>query len=169
MLDFEDKRVSVGLLIVISLLGIVNLDKDFVGLSVLGLSLEETNFDIEDNVINLNSLTLRHKIGQMLFTLAKPGNKELYQKMNIGGIYFWQKETAGAYKNEIDAFQRNSQIPFLTGIDLEGCWNPFDNFHKFPAFNEIESDEDAFRIGSEQGRLLTELGFNINFSRYTFA
>ncbi len=164
MLGFENKKISIILLVAIALLGLVNLNKDFVGMGIVNLSLEDVNIDIDDGVVNLNSLTLRQKIGQMLFTLAKLENKELLQKMNIGGIYFWQKESANVYKNEIDYFQEGMGVPLFVGIDLEGCWNPFENFKKFPAFSEIENRGDAFSIGSEQGKILRELGFNINFS-----
>ena len=164
MLDFDDKRISIALLVIVSLLGIVNLNKDTVGMSVVGISLEELNVDVSDNVINLNSLTLRQKVGQMLFTLAKLEHRDLFKRMNIGGIYFWQKDGKEVYSGEIEQFQEGSQIPFFVGIDLEGCWNPFDNFKKFPSFNEIDNEADAFRVGSEQGKILRELGFNINFS-----
>ncbi|MAG52995.1 MAG: hypothetical protein CMH62_03465 [Nanoarchaeota archaeon] len=164
MLDIETKQITIFLLVIVSLLGIANLNKDLVGLSVLGIALEDKNFEIEDNVINLNSLTLRQKIGQMIFTLAKIENRDLLQEMNIGGIYFWQKENEDVYETEIDYFQKEMEIPFFVGIDLEGCWNPFDNFEKFPAFNEIKDESDAYTVGKNHGEILKKLGFNINFS-----
>jgi len=164
MLDINNDKLTVVLLIVIALLGILNLNKDMVGMNVLELGLEDRNFEIKDNVINLNSLTLKQKIGQMIFTLAKPENKDLLQEMNVGGIYFWKKNTENTYSNDIRYFQENMEIPFFVGVDLEGCWNPFEDFYKFPMFKEIKDENEAYELGKEQGLLLKKLGFNINFS-----
>ena len=164
MLDFNEKDIMIMLLVLISLLGVINLNKDNVGMSVVNLVSEEKNFEIYDNEINLNSLTLRQKIGQMIFVLAKVEHKDLLQNMNIGGIYFWEKNSKDVYKNEIDYFQASMEIPFFVGIDLEGCWNPFSSFKEFPAFKDVDNEQEAYRIGEEKGVLMKELGFSINFS-----
>ena len=164
MLDFENKKITIVLLIVVSLLGVISLNKDNIGMSVIDFSVDERYFEIKDETINLNSLTLKQKIGQMIFTLAESENKDLYRKMNIGGIYFWKKDSAAQYKREIDYFQKDMDIPFLVGLDLEGCWNPFDNFTNFPKFRDIKDETDAFKVGMEHGRTMRDLGFNINFS-----
>jgi beta-N-acetylhexosaminidase len=158
------KRTTIVLLILVSMFGIINLDRDTVGNVVVSFDIEEKNFAIEDGVINLNSLTLKQKIGQMIFTLGKLENKELYHDMNIGGLYFWQKESEDVYSSEIKQFQENMEIPFFIGVDLEGCWNPFENFTHFPSFKEIKDEREAYDLGMEQGKLLRKLGFNINFS-----
>ena len=125
MLDFSSKKITIVLLIFVALLGIVNLNKNFVGMNILEIGLEDRNFEIKEDTINLNSLTLKQKIGQMIFTLAKTENRDLLQKMNIGGIYFWKKNSEDSFKKDISYFQENIQIPFFVGLDLEGCWNPF--------------------------------------------
>ncbi len=164
MSDFNEKKFMILLLILISLLGVINLNRDNAGMSVVDLVTEEENFEIYDNEINLNSLTLRQKIGQMIFVLAKVEHKNLLQDMNIGGIYFWEKDSKDVYRNEISYFQDGMEIPFFIGIDLEGCWNPFSSFKEFPAFKDIEDEQSAYKIGEEKGKLMKELGFTINFS-----
>ena len=160
----EDRRLTVVLLILIAILGITTVNKNNVGAVVLDSFIEPLDVDIKDNEININSLTLKQKIGQMIFSIGVRDNKEVLQEMNIGGIYFWKKDSANIYKEEIDYFQRDAQIPFLVGLDLEGCWNPFGDFSDFPKFNEIETTDEAYDVGADQGRLMRELGFNINFS-----
>jgi len=101
MSDFDDKKATMYLLIIIALLGIITFNKDNVGMSVIQFGIEEKNFEIQNNEINLNSLTLRQKIGQMIFSLGVNENKDLLQKMNIGGIYLWQKNNEDEFKNDI--------------------------------------------------------------------
>lgn len=164
MSGINEKNITIVLLVLISLLGIMNLDRDNVGMSVVNLVTEEKEFQIHNNEINLNSLTLRQKIGQMIFVLAKIEHKDLLQDMNIGGIYFWEKNGKEIYRTEIEYFQKDMEIPFFVGIDLEGCWNPFSSFVDFPAFKDIENEQEAYRVGEKKGKLMRELGFNINFS-----
>jgi len=164
MLELDDKKITIVLLILIAIFGMINLQKDLMGMTILGVTLEPLEPQIEGNEINLNSLTLRQKVGQMIFTLAKKQNKDLLQQMNIGGIYFWQKNSEQEYKEEIEYFQEGVEIPFLVGLDLEGCWNPFETFKEFPPFNEIKDEDEAYQVGVEQGSMMRKLGFNINFS-----
>ncbi len=164
MSDINNKKITVLLLVLISFLGIINLDKSFIGMGVANLIVDDKNFEIKNNEINLNSLTLRQKAAQMVFTLARVENKELLQKMNVGGIYFWEKEDRDIYEKEVKYFQEGMEIPFFIGIDLEGCWNPFRSFIDFPSFKDIDTEEEAYNIGVKHGKILRELGFNINFS-----
>lgn len=164
MLSFDDKRVSVGLLVFISVLSIVHLNKSFVGMEILDFMLESKDFDVRDDMINLNSLTLRQKIGQMIFSVAKKENRDLLQKMNIGGIYFGERRSEREYIEEIGYFQKNMEIPFFIGSDLEGCWNPFSAFKNFTIFKDIRDEDEAYKLGIEHGKELRKLGFNINFA-----
>ena len=142
----------------------ITFNKDNVGMSVIQFGIEEKNFEIQNNEINLNSLTLRQKIGQMIFSLGVNENKDLLQKMNIGGIYLWQKNNEDEFKNDIQNFQSDMEIPFFVGLDLEGCFNPFEKFILFPSFSEVKNENDAYKLGVEHGRKMREMGFNINFS-----
>ena len=52
----------------------------------------------------------------------------------------------------------------LITADAEGCWNPFENIQEFKSFKEIKTKEEAYEIGYSQGKLMKELGFNINLA-----
>ena len=76
----------------------------FVFLSLLYLNVEKakafeteepTNviYDKETNTLQLDSLTLKQKIAQMVIAWGEENNKEELQKMLIGGIYLNAKES----------------------------------------------------------------------------
>jgi beta-N-acetylhexosaminidase len=121
-------------------------------------------FDKSTNTLQLDSLTLKQKIAQMIVTNGDENAKDELQKMLIGGIYFGAKPSKESYIDSIKNFQDGAVIPFFVTIDLEGCWNPFENFQKFPTLKEIKTKEDAYQVGFDEGKLLKELGFSIDFS-----
>ena len=127
---------------------------------------EPTNikFDSETKTIYLDSLTLKQKIAQMIIGYGDEVNKEVMRKMFIGGIYFDPEPTRDGFVKAINNFQRWQIVPLFIAADMEGCWNPFDNFQKFPAFKDIETKEQAYEAGFQEGELMKELGFNINFA-----
>jgi len=139
----------------------------FLNFSEASLKIEEpTNilFDKSTNTLYLNSLTLKQKIAQMVIAYEKESNKDELQKMLIGGIYLDAKPSKTVFINTINNFQNNTTIPFFVTTDMEGCWNPFENFQHFPDLKEIKTEEQAYQIGYEQGKLLKELGFNMNLA-----
>jgi beta-N-acetylhexosaminidase len=121
-------------------------------------------FDKSTNTIYLNSLTLKQKIAQMIVTFDSPKNKDMLQKMLIGGIHLGSKPTKKDFIDTINYYQDGATIPFFFTADMEGCINPFENFQKFPSLREIKDKEEAYRVGFEEGKLLKELGFSINFA-----
>ena len=122
-------------------------------------------FDKETNTVYLDSLTLKQKIGQMFITWAEEDNKEELQKMLIGGIYVNAKPSKEDFITTIDNFQEGTTIPFFVATDMEGgCSNPFEYFQDFPDLVAIGTKEEAYRVGHEQGKLLKEVGFNLNFA-----
>ncbi|OYT57009.1 MAG: hypothetical protein B6U68_02435, partial [Candidatus Aenigmarchaeota archaeon ex4484_14] len=121
-------------------------------------------FDKSTNTLYLSSLTLKQKIAQMIITYENSENVDVLQNMLIGGIYLGAKPTKTDFIDTINNFQNNATIPFFVAVDLEGCENPFENFQKFPTLREIETKEEAYQVGYEEGKLLNELGFNINFA-----
>ncbi len=127
---------------------------------------EPTNivYDNDTNTIKLDSLTLRQKIAQMTITYGVRENSETYRKMFIGGVHLGTKESKEEFISIIDQYQNNTIVPFFMTIDLEGCLNPFENFQTFPTFKEIETKEEAYSVAKEQGILLREIGFNVNFA-----
>ncbi len=121
-------------------------------------------FDGNKNILYLDSLTLKQKIAQMVITFGSEKNKEVLQNMLIGGIYLGAKPSKEDYIKTINFFQEDSIIPFFVSVDMEGCMNPFENFQQFPSLREIDNAGEAYKTGYEEGELLRELGFNINFA-----
>ncbi|MBT4445805.1 hypothetical protein HOC96_01015 [archaeon] len=119
---------------------------------------------IDDNAIQLDSLTLEQKIGQMIIVHGSTYNIDEWQKMNIGGFHLFAMESAEIYKATIDSFQENSQIPFFVTTDLEGCQNSFANFQEFTPNDQITTVEQATQKGTTEAKFLNELGFSINFA-----
>lgn len=121
-------------------------------------------YDKSTNTLYLNSLTLKQKIAQMIITSGKEENKNALQNMLIGGIHLGAKSNAQEFIDKINYFQKDAYIPLFISTDLEGCWNPFENFHHFPSLKEIKTKEEAYQVGYEEGKLLKTLGFTINFA-----
>lgn len=122
-------------------------------------------FDKSTNTIHLNSMTLKQKIAQMIVAYEKRVNdKNILQKMLIGAIHLGAKPTRSDFINTINNFQNDSIIPFFVTVDMEGCGNPFENFQRFPTLREIDTKEEAHQVGYNEGKLLKELGFTINFA-----
>jgi len=121
-------------------------------------------FDESTKILNISSLTLKQKIAQMIITHEKENEKELLRKMFIGGIHFSARPNKKAFIDVINYFQNNTKIPFFIAVDMEGCWNPFENFQEFPTLREIKNEKEAYKLGFEKGKLLSELGFNMNFA-----
>jgi len=129
--------------------------------------IENTNnivFDKSTNTLQLNSLTLKQKIAQIIITYGKEEDKKTLQEMFIGGIYLGAKPSKEDFVNTINYFQEEAIIPFFVGVDMEGCFNPFENFQEFLSLRDIKTKQDAYKVGYEQGKLLKEIGFSINFA-----
>lgn len=121
-------------------------------------------YDKETNTIDLNSMTLKQKISQMLIVFAKDSNADEFQQMLVGGIFVNAQETEENFKDKINLFQDNAIIPLFVSTDMEGCRNPFENFKDFSKFSEISSTEESYLVAKEEGEYLKKLGFNMNFA-----
>ncbi|MBU1111897.1 MAG: hypothetical protein KJ896_03885, partial [Nanoarchaeota archaeon] len=75
---------------------------------------------VTDGVVNLGDWTLEQKIAQMVITHGGSWNKEVWQKLQLGGIHLFAMETEEAYTQTINEFQEEMEIPFFVTIDLEG-------------------------------------------------
>ncbi len=122
-------------------------------------------FDESTNTLYLDSLTIEQKVAQMVITYGADENKEVLQNMFIGGFHKWGDLTKEEYMDSIAYLQDGAVVPFFVTVDLEGgCVNPFEAFLTLPAFRDIETKEDAYKIGNAKGRLLREMGVNMNFA-----
>lgn len=122
-------------------------------------------YDQMTNTLQFDSLSLKQKIAQMIITYGNEDNKELLQKMLVGGVHLGAKSSKEEFLQSINLFQNESILPFFITLDLEGgCKNPFENFQSFPSAKDIQTAEEAYAVGYDEGRLLKEMGFTINFA-----
>jgi beta-N-acetylhexosaminidase len=119
------------------------------------------NIIIEKDFIDFDSLTLKQKIAQMIF-VSDNGNLDLTEQ-NIGGIFLTKQKEREKCRQRILDYQNKSKIRLFISADMEGAWSPFE-FVGFPSFSEIKNREEAYNIGREQGGLLKQIGFNLNFA-----
>jgi len=125
---------------------------------------EQPPIKISDNIIELSSLTLEQKIGQMIIVHGARYNLEAWKRVPVGGIHLFALKDAELFKKIIGDYQEDTTIPFFFSADLEGCLNPFANFQNFTPAIEVRTIEQAFKKGQEEGKFLQELGFNLNYA-----
>jgi beta-N-acetylhexosaminidase len=130
---------------------------------ILIILLSSTVFALDmKKEINLSDMNIEEKIGQLV--IAKPKTVDSkWLDLNLGGIFINHLNTCEDYKKHIEYYRNYSKIPLFIATDMEGYWNPF-SFYKGKTFGEVKSKEDAYKLGKEQGKLLYELGFNLDFS-----
>ncbi|MBI5392342.1 hypothetical protein HZA96_00600 [Candidatus Woesearchaeota archaeon] len=153
--------IAIVLIIAIIIFSYLNLNRTAL------LQIESPNnviFEKNTQTIFLQTLTLHQKIAQMIITYDKKENKKQLQDLLIGGIHIGAKSSKEEFLSQLNDYQAQTKIPFLFTIDLEGCGNPFESFVKFPAVVNISTNEEAYIVGYQQGLLLKELGFTINFA-----
>jgi beta-N-acetylhexosaminidase len=128
--------------------------------------LNTKNIIIEDDTVNLSSLTLEQKIAQMI--MVRGDEKDLdFNRLNVGGIFLDRQNASHEYKRLIEDYQEDSKIKLLVASDLEGAWTPFHNPKPeeiFPNLSEIKNISQAREVGLKEGELLSDIGFNINFA-----
>lgn len=122
------------------------------------------NLLIKNNTINFSSLTLKQKIAQMIFVRGDYESNKPLTNLNIGGVFLDKQKSEETYKDMINIFQNNSKIKLFVATDLEGAWNPFASFKNLPPVSDIRSRKESYELGLEHGKLLKELGFNMNFA-----
>ena len=121
------------------------------------------NIKIENKTIYLNTLTIKQKLAQMIMVRGDSNNTDLLD-LNIGGVFLDKQKTKQEYQQKTTFYQTNSKINLLIATDLEGTWNPFSNFQEFPKNKNIQTKEEAYQLGIQQGKILKETGFNMNFA-----
>ena len=152
----RDRTITVVLISVIILLVLVKYHSKATTDNVI--------YDPETKIVNLDSLTLKQKIAQMIVVYGIPENKDEFQRLLIGGVHLGAKESKDDYITAIKHFQTNSTIPLFITVDLEGCINPFENFVNFTTFKDVKDETEAYALGRAQGKILKEIGFTTNFS-----
>jgi beta-N-acetylhexosaminidase len=154
------KRVFVLLLLLVLLLGSLNVAKAKGWL----IPTQPEVVVSEGKRISLSEMTLEQKIAQMIVVAGGTHNMDAWKNMQLGGIHLFAKKDGEVYKKTIADFQNGMNVPFFVTVDLEGCLNPFAEFHNSTALGEIHTVGEAFQKGSDEGKLLQELGFSVNFA-----
>ncbi len=113
--------------------------------------------------IIFNELSLREKICQMVMVGGRICDKR-FLNLGIGGIFLPRFNSKEVYESVISRYQNISKIKLFFSADMEGFLNPFDKFYKSSFFGEVKNKKEAYSLGKEQGKLMNELGFNMNFS-----
>ena len=153
------EKTFVGLLILVIILSLLNIAQ------VNGLFIpKQPQVMIEGNTISLHSLTLDQKIAQMLIVQGNINNLDPLKNLQVGGLHFFARESEEIFKQQIDLFQAGMRIPFFVTVDLEGCVSPFIYFRNFTPAAEINTIEEAYDKGVEEGQFLQGIGVNLNFA-----
>src|SRR3989338_3056465 len=113
--------------------------------------------------INLSKIYLKEKIAQMVMVNGSKYNHD-FVTLCVGGIYLGKLNSKEEYKKLIKYYKDNSKIKPLFSVDMEGSYNPFEKFFNCKTFGEVINEKDAYELGLSQGRIVKELGFDINFS-----
>ncbi len=121
------------------------------------------NILFENNTIDFDSLTIRQRLAQMFIVHSIIVPKSIGQ-LNVGGVYFNVEKGKEEYRKMIMEYQKRSKITLFIATDLEGYWNPFVKFYRSKFVSEIKNNKEAYELGIEHGRILKELGFNMNFA-----
>lgn len=122
-------------------------------------------YDIQmGKTINISELTLDEKIGQLMFVNPSGLNMDYLNELHIGGVFFDDFKSKQEYQDAIFFYQNNSKIKLFVATDMEGYWNPFSDFYNSTSFGDVKSGEEAYNLGNDQGKMLKELGFNLDFS-----
>lgn len=120
--------------------------------------------DVKNKVVDLQKLTLEQKIAQMVVVVGAKENYWPWRNMQLGGIHLFARQTGHIFNNTIIDFQSQMPIPFFVTADLEGCVSPFGFIREFTAVSEVDSVDEAFEKGVDEGLFLHRLGFNLNFA-----
>ena len=122
-----------------------------------------------------NSMNVDEKIGQLfMLRISSAAGQKSYDRIeknisqnHIGGLIF-SKGSPSISNSWINALQKKSKLPLITGMDAEwGGSMRYDSIRKFPwnmTLGAIQDDELIEEIGYKIGIQLKSLGININFS-----
>ncbi len=114
--------------------------------------------------INLSEMSLEEKVGQLLLVRPDSLNKDYVNELHIGGVFLSKQKTKQEYSEYVNFYKNNSKIKLFVAADMEGYWNPFEQFYKSKNFGEINSYSDSYQLGKSHGETMKELGFNLDFS-----
>jgi len=113
--------------------------------------------------INISEIPLQQKIAQMIIVRGESFDKR-FVDLGIGGIFLTKFNSKKEYKDFILEYQKNTKLKLFIASDMEGYLNSFDKFYKSISFGDVNTSEEAYKLGKEHGKVMREMGFNLNFS-----
>ncbi|MDI1240607.1 MAG: glycoside hydrolase family 3 N-terminal domain-containing protein [bacterium] len=123
--------------------------------------------------IDINSLSLEQKIGQLFF-IGIPGpeldesTQQLIDKIQPGGICLFARNIKGLSQTRalLEGLHSAISVPPFLSLDQEG--GRVDRLRRvttpMPAASQLRNAEDARELGSIIGETLSLLGFNMDFA-----
>ncbi len=122
-----------------------------------GIEINETS-----KTVNLDSMSTRQKAALMIVSTSYEEN--VSEDRIVGGVHLSAAESKEEFKTRIQGYRAGRPIEPLITVDLEGCITPADSFRYFKPFSQINTTEQAYELGREQGEFLSDIGVDINFS-----
>lgn len=124
----------------------------------------QKSVDVKNKIVDIEKMSLEQKIAQMIIAAGLTENYWPWRNMQLGGIHLFARQTEHIFNNTIIDFQYQMAIPFFVTADLEGCVSPFGFIRQFTPASEVDTVEEAFAKGVEEGQFMHRLGFNLNFA-----
>jgi beta-N-acetylhexosaminidase len=153
------EKIFIVLIALILMLAVLNLAK------ARGMLIPENEkIPVVDGRINLGEISLEQKIAQMVIVQGDRSFLEVWQRMQVGGIHLFARQTESIFNNTIIDFQYGMGVPFLVTADMEGCISPFEHLHESKPLSQMRDENDAYLKGKNDGAYLKGLGFNLNFA-----
>lgn len=133
----------------------------------------------------VQTMTLEQKVAQLFILtpdqlgITSKGNektRELFRTYPIGGLIFFEPHLKGPLETSqmLNTYQdlalASINIPLFLSIDEEGgrvtriANNPNFNVPRFPSLNRLQTQDEAYELGTTLGTYLKPLGFNLNFA-----
>ncbi|SES29994.1 beta-N-acetylhexosaminidase [Psychrobacillus sp. OK032] len=126
----------------------------------------------------ISKMTLKEKIGQMIFTGVKgtiysDETKRLVSSDKVGGLIFYKKNLKDVNEtttllNAIKKESENEKFPLFLGVDQEGGRiSRLPGLSKLPTNKEIGKLNDpsySYKIGIHLGEEMNAFGFNLDFA-----
>lgn len=126
----------------------------------------------------LSQMTLNEKVGQMFFVRCIKSQALVdIENYHLGGYILFgddfKDQTKSSIKSTLSAYQKESKIPMLIGVDEEG--GTVNRISRNPAFRKypFKSPQDLYKEGGfdlitrdtkEKAQLLKSLGINVNLA-----
>ncbi len=122
-----------------------------------GIEMNETS-----KTVSLSSMSTRQKAALMIVSTSY--KKNVSDDRIVGGVHLSAADSKEEFRYRIESYREGRAIEPMITVDLEGCITPADSFQHFTPFSYINTTEQAYELGEEQGEFLSDINVDINFS-----